>query len=217
MALTCTCGAALPENARFCHQCGKPQREEDLGAGAEIPPAPPPSFPPVALSGAPRPETLGLNFANPVALRVALLCGSISALLNAIPFVSLGCCVWITGSGFVAAYLYGRRTGLLVSTSQGARLGWMTGLLTFAISIVFTALNFALMRGAGSGIREAIRQQMEKMPAQDAATKQVIEFFLSPGGLAVFVLFYLVVGFLGMVSLAMAGGALGAKVMEKDS
>ena len=24
----CTCGAELPPDARFCHRCGKPQREE---------------------------------------------------------------------------------------------------------------------------------------------------------------------------------------------
>ena len=24
----CTCGAELPPDSRFCHKCGKPQREE---------------------------------------------------------------------------------------------------------------------------------------------------------------------------------------------
>src|SRR5689334_2027095 len=28
MADFCTCGAQLPEDARFCHRCGKPQRNE---------------------------------------------------------------------------------------------------------------------------------------------------------------------------------------------
>ena len=38
----CTCGAKLPEDALFCHKCGKPQREDLIVA--EPPPPPPPFF-----------------------------------------------------------------------------------------------------------------------------------------------------------------------------
>ena len=31
----CTCGAELPPDARFCHRCGKPQREEVIPETAE--------------------------------------------------------------------------------------------------------------------------------------------------------------------------------------
>ena len=106
MALICSCGAELPDNARFCHHCGKPQREEDLSPAPELA-VPAPAAAPDAGPG--------VNFGNPVALRVALLCGSLSALLNAIPFVSFGCCIWITGAGFLAAYLYARRAGVMVN------------------------------------------------------------------------------------------------------
>lgn len=200
----------MPDNARFCHNCGKPQREGDLVEREPEGPAPPAPQPVEAAPGA------GIHFGNPVALRVALLCGSLSALLNAIPIVSFGCCVWITGAGFMAAYLYGRRTGLMLQVREGARLGGMTGLLCFVVSIVFTALNFALARAAGTNFRDIMQQAMEKMPAQDPSARQVLEFLMSPAGLVVFLLIYLVMSFLAMVSLSMAGGALGAKVMEKD-
>src|ERR1700751_3927993 len=28
--MQCTCGAQLPDDARFCHRCGKPQFEDDI-------------------------------------------------------------------------------------------------------------------------------------------------------------------------------------------
>ena len=42
--MRCTCGAALPEDARFCHKCGKPQYEEDIARlnAVDEPPPPPP-------------------------------------------------------------------------------------------------------------------------------------------------------------------------------
>jgi hypothetical protein len=149
-------------------------------------------------------------------MRVALLCGSLSALLNAIPFVSFGCCLWITGAGFLAAYLFSRRTGMMLRPREGARLGGMTGLLCFVISIVFTAVNLTIARAAGTNLRDILEQSMQKMSSQDPAARQVMEFFLSPAGLATFLIIYLVMSFLGMISLAIAGGALGAKVLEKD-
>ena len=204
MALICSCGTELPDNARFCNSCGKPQREQDIEAG------------PPAVEPAPQQAREGIHFGNPVAMRTALLCGSVTALLNAIPFVSFGCCLWITGAGFLSAYLYARRSGLMLRAGEGGRLGAMTGLLSFVLSIVFTAVNFALARAAGTSFGDLLRQSVEKMGAQEPAAKQALEFLLSPAGMVVFLLIYLVVSFMAMVSLAAAGGALGAKVMEKE-
>ncbi len=208
MALICTCGTELPDNARFCHQCGKPQREEDVVVTPE--PLHPELLPPLA-----HPVSPPINFSNPVAVRVAVLCASMSALLNFLPLISLGCCLWITGAGFFSAVLYARRTGVLLSSSQGARLGWLTGLLTFVMTLVLTAVNFVMLR-SGGGFREALRRSMERISAQDQITQQVLDFLTSPAGLTVFLLGYIVLGFIFIASLCIAGGALGAKVMEKE-
>jgi hypothetical protein len=217
MAIFCTCGTELPDNARFCLNCGKPQREEDLASAAAASPETVP--PPPAASGPAVGLPLGflpVNFGNPIAVRIALLCASLIALLNVIPIVSFGCCLWISGGGFVSAVLYARRTGLSLSVRDGARLGWLTGLLTFVITVILTALNFALLRSAG-GIRDQIRQSLEKMPSQDEAARQVLTNFLSsPSGLATLILSYILFGFFLIVCLAIAGGAMGAKVMEKE-
>jgi hypothetical protein len=204
MAQLCSCGAELPDNARFCHRCGKPQREEDAGA------QPPPIV--VQPEAALRPA---INFGNPAALRIALLCASISALLNSIPIVSFGCCLWFLGAGFFSVFLYSRRSGLMLSVGEGARMGWMTGLFNFVLGVVFIALTLVLTRGGG--LHEAFRKSMSRVPATDDATRQVMEFLTeNPVGLSIMVLTYLFLALLVTLSLTIAGGALGAKAMEKD-
>ncbi len=158
-----------------------------------------------------------MHFGNPAAFRTALLWGSVSALLRAIPIVSLGCCVWVAGAGFGAAFTFSRRTGLALAPRDGARLGWMTGLLGFVINLVLDALNFAILRASGANIGELMRQAVEKMPMQDDAARQMMErLFNSPALLGVVVFISLVLTFFITVALAMAGGALGAKVLEKE-
>ena len=123
MPLNCTCGAQLPADARFCHRCGRPQRQEDQSppAAVEQPSAAPPP---------------AIGFGNPAAIRVALLCGALSAFLFSIPFVSLGCCVYFPAFGFLATFLYGRRMGSTLSVRDGGRMGWLTGLMTFVVWVV---------------------------------------------------------------------------------
>ena len=86
----CTCGAELPPDARFCHRCGKPQREEPIPESAEPPPAANPSIPPAAsvflhtappAGFAPPPR---VTFKNPTAVRIALIMGGITSLLSTV-------------------------------------------------------------------------------------------------------------------------------------
>ena len=205
MAQFCTCGAELPDNARFCHQCGKPQRDEPVVTPEQGPPAP----------GEPPVLSLPVTFGNPIAVRAALLSASISALLTVIPIVSLGCCLWVIGGGFVSVFIYSRRTGLVLSTGDGVRMGWITGLLTFVIGMVLTAISFAMARAAG-GFREALQAALERSPARSQVPQQIIDFLTSPAGIAMFLIGYLILGFIVVVSLSIAGGALGAKVLEKE-
>src|SRR5579884_504964 len=70
----CTCGAKLPEDARFCHKCGKPQRDEPLLAELAAPPPPPPQ------PAAPPPPP-PISFRNRAAVRSALLSGVLAVVL----------------------------------------------------------------------------------------------------------------------------------------
>src|SRR5712671_1156966 len=77
----CTCGAKLPPDARFCHKCGKPQRDEPvIVEEAESPP-------PLPFSELPAPPAPArISFHNLLAVRVALMAGALGLCL----FVLLG-------------------------------------------------------------------------------------------------------------------------------
>jgi hypothetical protein len=82
--------------------------------------------------------------------------------------------------------------------------------------MVLIALSLTVEGGAGGGIRNALQESMKRFSGQDEATRQVIAFLTSPTGLAITLVTYLGLGFCVMISLAMAGGALGAKVLERE-
>ena len=132
----------LPEDARFCHKCGKPQREE---IAVELPPAHGPAIaaaPPLeAWLGAP-------SFHHPVAVRVGLFVASIATFLClALPF---GFVVWLPSAGFVSVYLFSRRTGQSLSVRNGARMGWIAGILSFLIiTVLFTLIAVGLANRPG--------------------------------------------------------------------
>ncbi len=210
----CTCGALLPEDARFCHKCGKPQREEDLRieeAEAQVQAAPIPApvlFPPVLPPAAVPP----IGFRNRTAVRAAMLAGVAGVLLFALtgrilpPASSLG----LIAAGFLAVYLYQRRTGYRMSVINGAHLGWISGIFGFAImAIVLVGVVMALSDPA---MVDSMRQQLQGAAAgEQAQIDEMIRVVHNPSlmrmGVAVtFLLFTVFPAF---------GGALGAKLLER--
>ena len=79
MSEICSCGARPPEDALFCHKCGRPLRE----IVAVEAPTPDPQFvpppPPPPAAG----QVAQLNFRNPVAMRIALLVSVVATLVHA--------------------------------------------------------------------------------------------------------------------------------------
>lgn len=200
----CTCGAQLPPDALFCHKCGKPQREI-LPPPEEQPEvreeqAPPPPFIPRPLR-----DSLPLNFHNSAAVRIGLIVAAASTIVFFIlPFLN-----WVVG-GFLAVFLYRRRTGSLLNTGAGMRLGWITGVLAFALYIIPFAIQIPRMSSM-------IGERLHSMQGQDPAlVEQMTHFFQSTPGTAVVVGFSLIVMFLIITFLSMAGGALGAKVVGRQ-
>ena len=149
----CTCGATLPEDALFCHRCGKPQREL-LAAEPELEPAPivPPPIPaaPVALS---TPAPIG--FHNGPAVRMALLAGmlSIAVLMvtGQISMLQVLMPLWLIAGGFFAVFLYRRKTGQRLSALSGAHLGWIAGIFGFLFMTVILTL-FAVAMSEPSAV-----------------------------------------------------------------
>lgn len=208
----CTCGAKLPEDAMFCHKCGKPQVELPE---VEPPPPPPRSEPVLAppLEGPPE-----VGFANGQAVRSGLVAASLGSLLvfflNPLPagINVIWMVVGLVAAGFFSVWLYERRTGNELSAVQGARVGWMTGVFCFAFAALLLAVAYVFISTDEEAMRH-LREQFGQQAPPNVDPDEVITMMLSPLGIAAILLF---IGFLFTV-LPTVGGAMGAKVLEKDS
>jgi hypothetical protein len=199
----CTCGAKLPEDARFCHKCGKPQRDEPVLVEdlPEIPVLPP-------LLATPPVEAPPISFRNATAVRVAVLAGVPVFLLSAVAG-PLTLAVPVAG-GFFAVYLYRRRTGERVTVLAGARLGWIAGIIVFAIlTMLLTMLVLMLSQ---PDLVQSMREQMARMSSisPEAVTKR-IDLLRTPSSLAL----VLLDAFLTYTLLTALGGAVGAKFLDR--
>jgi hypothetical protein len=195
----CTCGAQLPPDALFCHKCGKPQRE------ILVPESPPPETPaPLPTPRAGIRDALPLNFRNAAAVRIGLVVAAgATVAFFILPFLN-----WLFG-GFLAAFLYRRRTGSLLNLGAGMRIGWITGVLAFVLYIIPFAIEIPRMN-------TVMAERLRSMTGQDPAlVQQMIQFFQSGPGLATIVTVSLMGMFLIITLLSMAGGALGAKVVGR--
>jgi hypothetical protein len=205
----CSCGAQLPEDARFCHKCGKPQREE-IAVEQPAPLVPEiAATPPLdAWPGTP-------SFHHPVAVRVGLLVASIATFLClAAP---IGFVIWLPSAGFISVYLFSRRTGQSLSVRNGARMGWIAGILSFLIiTVLFTIIAVGLANRPG-GLPGFFREQLgnaKSIPTQDL--EKAIEMLANPIEQAMVYLFFLLFWFMIISVFCTAGGAIGAKVLAKE-
>jgi hypothetical protein len=201
----CSCGSQLPPDALFCHKCGKPQREiiaPDVEANiyTTAPAVAVPEIPPA------RPLPLPLNFHNPIAVRIALVAAFGGALIS---LLSLALS-WLA-AGFLAVYLYCRKTGFRMDVLAGVKIGWITGLILYGFfAVVFTAqqLPDALAGHLGKSILDQMKNSTIKDPAM---MQQMTDLVQTQPGMVI--LFLLAILFVVVTCLSMAGGALGAKLV----
>jgi zinc ribbon protein len=213
----CTCGAQLPPDARFCHKCGKPQRDEPLlpeqfdqiETQSEAPAPPEPAPAPVQ---AMEPQRIG--FHNGPAVRIAVMVGTLAFLLSmasgqlALP--QAFALVWLVAAGFLSVFLYRRRTGQRLSVRSGAHLGWISGVFGFVIVTMLLTVT-AVMMSEPAAV-SAMRDQMKTHGISEANADQMIQLFRSWEGIAG----ALLVSFLIFTVLPAVGGAVGAKLLDRD-
>jgi len=208
----CTCGAQLPPDARFCHKCGKPQYDY-MPAIEEAEEAPTPQ--PTALPELqPVRFPADIGFHNGLAVRIGFIAAMGAVMISLfpipLPFVRLPLAFLL--AGFLAVFLYSRRTGQTLSIRSGARMGWITGIFSFTlVTILFTVIMVAVSSQGG-----LVQQLRSQLPANDARADMIQQAFSSPAMIAGVVVLYLILFFVVFTALPIIGGALGAKVLEKQ-
>jgi hypothetical protein len=213
--LECTCGARPPADARFCHKCGRPLYEEPVPEVEAAPPPPPPP-PPVFEPPAP-----AISFQNGMAVRIGFLVAGIAmfasnflALLGGI-FQVIAFLFLPAGAGILSVWLYNRRSGNSLSVRDGARLGWITGVFCFVILTVMTTLVFAFA-GTG-GIANAYQTHAQKSGIPNADIERGIGILQDPASAVPFLLIVLFTSFMMFSTASSIGGAIGAKMLDKDT
>ena len=117
--------------------------------------------------------------------------------------------IGLVGAGFLAVYLYQRRTGQALSVMHGAHLGWISGIFGFAITAVVLAMVVTAL--SDPAVLDAMRQQL-KSAGNQADVDLVIAELRSRSGVieAVATMFFM------FTVLPACGGALGAKLLHRD-
>ncbi len=204
----CTCGAQLPPDARFCHKCGKPQYDYP---GLEETSEPPPPAP--ALAAPPAQSVPEIGFHNRLAVRAGLIAAIAAVILSVVPlpWVFLRLMPFLAG-GFFAVFLYSRRSGQILSVRSGARIGWITGILAFAIVGVIVAVSVIAILSEP----DLAKQIQSQLPPNDARSSSIAQALSNPAKLSAELLQSLVVLFVVLTALPIIGGALGAKLLEKE-
>jgi hypothetical protein len=210
----CTCGAQLPPDARFCHKCGKPQY--DYPGLEEIEPVPVPvAAEVVTLAQTPYVQLSGeITFHNRLAVRIGFVAAlaAVFVFLVPLPFPFLRLLIAFVAGGFFAVFLYSRRTGQTLSIGGGARMGWITGIFSFTmLSVLFAVVMVKISNDGGLA-----KYLLSQLPANDARSESVAQAFNDPAMLVVLVLLSLGMLFIVLTALPIIGGALGAKVLEKE-
>jgi hypothetical protein len=209
----CTCGAVLPDGARFCHKCGKPQFEEDAALINQAAEEGTLEAPPLAVTAQdvaqPKSAGPGISFRNSRAVLISLLVAA-GAMLCFLPLALVAAPlfpVFLCAVGFIAVRIYKGRSQEPLTTSAGARLGWMTGLWLFLVTAVLLALTSVIVASPTGW------EQLRAAWAQVPQTAKLLD--LSQHDLLMQMLTMLPFSFLLLTLLPGLGGILGAKFLTR--
>jgi heme/copper-type cytochrome/quinol oxidase subunit 2 len=140
---------------------------------------------------------------------VGLLAAGLLTLLMMIPGVNYAAVFWWLGAGYFSVWIYKRRTGQRLNVSGGARMGWITGVISCALlTLLFTFFMLTIHQMGGL---EAIKQ-FKDLAFQQASVDELLKMLQDPSKM----LWSLIATFVMLTLTCTAGGALGAKMLSKD-
>ena len=200
--------------AMFCHMCGRNVRPLSNEVAAEPEPV---VVEAEQFRAAAARLPLEIGFQNAAAVRVAAMIAAVGTLMGLLPMPALVFwkLVTLVAAGFVAVYVYHRRTGDLPSVRGGARIGWMTGMFSFLIALVMFVASAIALSSQG-GLAATFRKQLISANGPSGELDELMKILESPMGMATLILTLVTILFLLFTALPMIGGALGAKVLEKE-
>lgn len=171
-------------------------------------PVPPPL--PVAVAGPPE-----ISFRNGTAVRIGLMVALLAMVLISMVATVLPSSIWVVlgffCAGVAAVTWYTRRTGHNLSMRGGARLGWMTGIFCFAISLLmFTLFVLAITNPAA-----VATLKNDASMNSNPNFQQMLKIFTDPATAPMGIATSLVTMFILLTTLPMLGGAVGAKLSER--
>ena len=155
-----------------------------------------------------------IGFHNGLAVRVALVGGLLafagSLVSGQLALPQQMAFLWLMAGGFFAVFLYKKRTGQPLTIASGAHLGWICGIFSFVVVTMALAATAVML--TDPAVVASMREQFHAKGIPDNMTDQLIEMFRTPSGLGA----ALVTAFVLFTILPAVGGAMGAKLLNRD-
>lgn len=206
-----SCGAEVEDGVAFCKQCNAPQ----IRVTAMAPDPPPlPSF-----------TASQQTLADPRAFRwlqalpAAALAGVISSFLvgglgaYGVGAVGLG----FLATGALALFFYRKfRPMVALTPAIGARVGALSGAVGFSVLTLFLAIGMSSPQYRAE-LHSQLRQRLEQTSASnpDPEAKSSIEFFLTPKGMKMILIFGSVATGVFVIGVCSLGGTLSAMAIRR--
>ncbi len=206
----CDCGwEGIPQGASFCPGCGKPltadARESERQANAfQRPQAAEEESGPLE----------SVTFGTPGALRSCYWSAAFAAIIMSLPYASLLCFIVYPAAGFYSVHSFRRQTRKRVTLRAGAKLGFLTGVITFALLLILLTIASTMPGSQGMSATLDELEASFKQQGETELVEQVQTLRANPASLGLLAFVGLSVLFGVTTGFAAAGGALGAKVLE---
>jgi hypothetical protein len=211
------CGTALNESDPFCPHCGAPQLRYEAGEDA----IPSSNVAPAQRFAMRNPNAIAWRDAILAAALIAFPAGLLASLLGGLEVF------WAIAGGMVTISLYRRRTGTLITSRLGWRIGAVLGLFAAVVAAAINGVSLLLQRYAfhqGASVdrhlhdlgQQITDQLVRSNPEAVSVIPGFIHFWLTPDGAAAMVLLNSAGLTIAMLLFAAAGGALGARLTHKS-
>lgn len=207
------CGHEVEEGRVFCPHCSAPQIRVVVAEAVAAMPATS-----AAQAQLPSSETVPV-IAVPMRWDQAAQPCAIAALIAAlgIVFQLIVPVIAAIGAGFLAVALYRRRNPeISIHTRTGARIGAICGFFCFGMTVILGALRVAILHEGGK-IRTTLLDLMQQQAGRysDPQSQAMFEFFKSPTGFLLLLVFMFIFGLITLILLGMLGGALGGAGLSR--